>query len=156
MNGHVCHRSPPIKSRVLWGSEATFHKQWKKTKAQESKPKLKHKQKKTKSSFSTVNFSKVDPLYKCRSVSFYREASELFTYRDYPRVKWIETECARLILGSLQLSLHVIGTLWRHAVNRNAFLIVSTCACREKTLIFWRPPFRPEHPLTWNTCQSQT
>jgi hypothetical protein len=79
-----------------------------KLKAQETKPELRHELEKTKSSFSTVNFSKGDPLYKCRSVSFYREASELFTYRDYPRVKQIETECARLILGSLQLGLHVI------------------------------------------------
>jgi hypothetical protein len=34
---------------------------------------------KPKLSFSTVNFLKVDLLYKCRSVSFYREASRLFT-----------------------------------------------------------------------------
>jgi hypothetical protein len=54
-------------------------------------------------------FSKVDPLYKCRSISFYREASELFTYREYSRVKRIEIECARLFLGGLQLDLHVIG-----------------------------------------------
>jgi hypothetical protein len=27
--------------------------------------------------FSIVDFSKVDPLYKCRSVSFYREAGGL-------------------------------------------------------------------------------
>jgi hypothetical protein len=31
--------------------------------------------------FSTVDFSKVDPLYKCRSVSFYREVDKLFTFR---------------------------------------------------------------------------
>jgi hypothetical protein len=30
--------------------------------------------------FSTVDFSKADPLYKCRSVSFYREADGLFTF----------------------------------------------------------------------------
>jgi hypothetical protein len=87
-----------------------------------------------------VNFSKVDPLYERRSVSFYREASGIFTYRDYPRVKRIETECNRLILGNLQLGLHVIGAPWRHAANRVTFLVVSTCACREKTLSFWRPP----------------
>jgi hypothetical protein len=78
-------------------------------KAQEPKPKLRQKQKKTKISFSTVNFSKVDPLHKCRSVSFYREASGLFTFREYPHVKRIKTECARLFLGSLQLGLHIIG-----------------------------------------------
>jgi hypothetical protein len=59
--------------------------------------------------YSTVDFSKVDPLYKCRSVSFYREASGLFTFREYPHGKKIKTECARLFLGSLQLGLHVIG-----------------------------------------------
>jgi hypothetical protein len=59
---------------------------------------------------STVDFSKVDPLYKCWSVSFYREASGLFTFRGCPRMKRIETEYARLFLGGLQLGLHVIGT----------------------------------------------
>jgi hypothetical protein len=70
-----------------------------------------NKQKGTKSTFLIVNFSKADPLYKCRSVSFYREANRLFTYREYPHVKRIKTECARLFLGSLQLGLHVIGAL---------------------------------------------
>jgi hypothetical protein len=59
--------------------------------------------------FSTADFSKVDPLYKCRSVSFYREAGGLFTFREHPRVKRIKTECARLSSGNLQLGLHVIG-----------------------------------------------
>jgi hypothetical protein len=59
--------------------------------------------------FSTVDFSKADPLYKCRSVSFYREAGGLFTFREHPRVKRIKTECARLSSGNLQLGLHVIG-----------------------------------------------
>jgi hypothetical protein len=47
-----------------------------KLKAQEPKPKpkLRHKRKKIENSFSIANFSKVDPLYKCWSVSFYREA----------------------------------------------------------------------------------
>jgi hypothetical protein len=36
--------------------------------------------------YSTVDFSKVDPLYMRRSVSFYREAGGLFTFRA-PRVK---------------------------------------------------------------------
>jgi hypothetical protein len=85
--------------------------------------------------FLTVNFSKIDPLYKCRSVPFYREASGLFTYRDYPHVKWIKTECATLIFGSLQLGLHVIGAPWRHATNRGAFFAVSTCAYRENSFL---------------------
>jgi hypothetical protein len=34
----------------------------------------------SKALFSIVDFSKVDPLYKCRSVSFYREAGGLFTF----------------------------------------------------------------------------
>jgi hypothetical protein len=80
-------------------------------KAREPTLKLSHKQKKTKNSFSIVNFSKVDPLYKCRSVSFYREKNGLFTYRDCPHVKRIKTECARLISGGLQLGLHIIGAL---------------------------------------------
>jgi hypothetical protein len=40
--------------------------------------------------YSTVDFSKVDPLYKCRSVSFYKEANKLFTFREYPHVKRIK------------------------------------------------------------------
>jgi hypothetical protein len=59
--------------------------------------------------YSTVDFSKVDPLYKCRSVSFYREAGGLLHFREHPRVKRIKTECARLSSGNLQLGLHVIG-----------------------------------------------
>jgi hypothetical protein len=59
--------------------------------------------------FSTVDYSKVDPLYKCRSVSFYMEADGLFTFREHPCVKQIKTECARLSSGNLQLGLHVIG-----------------------------------------------
>jgi hypothetical protein len=39
--------------------------------------------------YSTVEFSKVDPLYMCRSVSFYREVDGLFTSRGYPRAKRI-------------------------------------------------------------------
>jgi hypothetical protein len=62
-----------------------------------------------KASFATVDFSKADPLYKRRSVSFYREAGGLFTFREHPRVKRIKTECARLSLGNLQLGLHVVG-----------------------------------------------
>jgi hypothetical protein len=59
--------------------------------------------------YSTVDFSKVDPLYMRRSVSFYREAGGLFTFREHPRVKRIKTECARLSSGNLQLGPHVIG-----------------------------------------------
>jgi hypothetical protein len=58
-------------------------------------------QRKTKNLLSTVNFSKAYPLYKCQSASFYRETNGLFTYRDRPRVKRIELECTRLILGHL-------------------------------------------------------
>jgi hypothetical protein len=61
-----------------------------------------------KGSFINSRFLKSDPLYKCQSVSIYREADKLFTFREYPRVKRIETECARLLLGNLQLGLHVI------------------------------------------------
>jgi hypothetical protein len=97
-------RTPGLRFRVLGVglccgvAKLPFTNNKGKLRAQESKPKFKHKQKKTKTSFPTVIFSKVHPLYKCRSVSFYREASRLFTYRDYPRVKRIKTECARLIL----------------------------------------------------------
>jgi hypothetical protein len=43
----------------------------------------------SKALFSTNDFSKVDPLYKCRSVSFYREVDGLFTSQGYPRAKRI-------------------------------------------------------------------
>jgi hypothetical protein len=106
-----------------------------KLKTKNQKPKLKHKQKKTKSPFSIVNFSKVDPLYKCRSISFYREASGLFKCQEYPCVKRIKTGCARLILGSLQLGLHVIGTPCDVTPQIAApFPTVIMCVCREKTL----------------------
>jgi hypothetical protein len=62
-------------------------------------------------SFLTVNFLKVNPLYKCRSVSFYRGGERTFTYRECPRVKRIKTECARLILGNIQLGLHITSAL---------------------------------------------
>jgi hypothetical protein len=67
------------------------------------------RQRTTKSFYSTVDFSKVDPLYMRRSVSFYREAGGLFSFREHPCVKRIKTECARLSSGNLQLGLHVIG-----------------------------------------------
>jgi hypothetical protein len=90
-----------------------------------------------------MNFSKADPLYKCRSVSFYREASGLFTYRDCPRVKWIKIECTRLFLGSLQLGLLVIGAPWRHTADCGAFLAICTCTCREKTIVHLDTPISP-------------
>jgi hypothetical protein len=93
--------------------------------------------------YSTVDFSKDDPLYKCRSSPFYREANRLFTFREYPRVKRIKTECARLSLGNLQLGLHVIGASWCRAANRGAFLVVITCACREKTFNLLETPLSP-------------
>jgi hypothetical protein len=61
---------------------------------------IKHKGQ-PKALYATVDFSKVDPLYKCRSVTFYREADGLFTFQEYPHVKQIKTECARLLLGNL-------------------------------------------------------
>jgi hypothetical protein len=122
-------------------------------KAQEPKPKLRHKQKKTKSSFSTVNFSKVYPLYKCRSVSFYRGGEWTFTYREYARVKRIKIEYARLFLGSLQLGLHVTGTPWRHVANRGAFFAIVTCVSGEDLETFGELPFAwhiPETQITVN------
>jgi hypothetical protein len=81
-----------------------------KTKGSRNKTKTQTQLKrKPKLSFSTLSFLKVDPLYKCRSVSFYREVSGLLTYQEYRRVKWIKTECAWLVLGNLQLGLHVIS-----------------------------------------------
>jgi hypothetical protein len=94
---------------VLWGKPQPSHTNNERgLKLENQKPKCKAKGQ-TKASFSTVDFSKVDPLYKCRSVSFYREAGGLFTFREHPRVKRIKTECARLSSGNLQLGLHVIG-----------------------------------------------
>jgi hypothetical protein len=52
-----------------------------KTKAPRLKPKMQNRGQ-LKASFSTVDFSKVDPLYKCRFVSFYREAGGLFTFPE--------------------------------------------------------------------------
>jgi hypothetical protein len=58
-------------------------------------------------------------------------------------MKRIEKEDARLFLGGLQLGLHVIGALWRYAANRDAFLVVITCACREKTFNLLETPLSP-------------
>jgi hypothetical protein len=74
---------------------------------------------------------------------FIGETSGLFTYQECPRVKRIKTECARLFLGSLRLSLYVTGAPWRHAANRGAFLVITTCACREKTSNLLESPLSP-------------
>jgi hypothetical protein len=95
--------------QLLWGKpQLSLTNNERELKLENQKPKCKAKRQ-TKASFSTVEFSKVDPLYTRRSVSFYREAGGLFTFREYPRVKRIKTECARLSSGDLQLGLHVIG-----------------------------------------------
>jgi hypothetical protein len=95
--------------QLLWGKpQLSLTNNEEKTKALGLKAKMQNKGQ-PKAPFSTVDFSKVDPLYKCRSVSFYREAGGLFTFREHPRVKRINTECARLSSGNLQLGLHVIG-----------------------------------------------
>jgi hypothetical protein len=44
---------------MLWGSEATWHKQWKETKTQEPKPK--HKQKENQKLFLNSTFLKRRP-----------------------------------------------------------------------------------------------
>jgi hypothetical protein len=92
-----------------------------------------------------VEFLKVDPLYMRLSVSFYREADGLFTFREHPRVKRIKVECARLSSGNLQLSLHVIGASWCYAADCGAFPAVITCACREgkHPRASWRSPLSP-------------
>jgi hypothetical protein len=51
----------PVGTQLLWGSEATFTNNEGEQKTRQ--PKLRRMQKKkTKNSFSTVNFSKADPL----------------------------------------------------------------------------------------------
>jgi hypothetical protein len=73
---------------MLWDSEATFSQTMKeKLKAQETKPKLRCQQEKTKSYFSTVNFSKGDPLYKCQTISFYRGGDQTFYMPRIPSCK---------------------------------------------------------------------
>jgi hypothetical protein len=94
-----CGESRSFRSRTMRGDKSSRTKT--KTKTQDERQ--------PKALYSTVDFSKVDPLYKCRSVSFYREAGGLFTFREHPRVKRIRIECARLSSGNLQLGLHVIG-----------------------------------------------
>jgi hypothetical protein len=94
--------------QLLWDSRSYQAQTMRCNKSSRTKTRTQN-QRQPKVPFSTVDFSKVDPLYKCRTVSFYREASGLFTFRGCPRMKRIETEDARLFLGGLQLGLHVIG-----------------------------------------------
>jgi hypothetical protein len=106
--------------------------------------------------FAIVDFSKVDPLYKCRSISFYREVGGLLHFREHPRVKRIKIECARLSSGNLRLGVHVIGASWCHAANRGAFLALITCACRgENPRPFGDPPFALALLITWNKNHTQ-
>jgi hypothetical protein len=123
-------------------AEATVHKQWWRTKAREPKPKHKTKDNQ-KALFSTVEFWKDDPLYKCRSSPFIGRRTDFFTFQEHPCVKRIKTECARLFLGSLQSGLHVIGASWCHAANCGAFLALNTCACREETFNLLEIPLSP-------------
>jgi hypothetical protein len=70
---------------LLWGKPQLSHTN---NERRQKLPKTKMlNEGQTKASFSTEDFSKADPLYKCRSVSFYREAGGLFTFREHPRVK---------------------------------------------------------------------
>jgi hypothetical protein len=92
-------------------------------------------------SLSTVNLSKVDPLYKCRSTSFYRETNGLFPHRDCPCVKRIDTECARPIPGGLHLSLHVISASRHHAANHGAYPASTRALCRKDLELFGDAPF---------------
>jgi hypothetical protein len=92
-----CGESRTFRTRTMKGNKSSRTKTKTQNKGQ------------PKALFLTVDFSKVDPLYKCRSVSFYREVDGLFTFREHPCVKRIKTECARLSSGNLQLGLHVIG-----------------------------------------------
>jgi hypothetical protein len=95
--------------QLLWGKPQLSHTNNEgRQKLKNQKPKMLNEGQ-TKASFSIVDFSKADTLYKCRSVSFYKEAGGLFTFREHPHVKRIKTECARLSSGNLQLGLHVIG-----------------------------------------------
>jgi hypothetical protein len=133
-------RENPGRTGVVAIAEATVHKQWEETKSQEPKP---TKQRITNSSLLNSRFLKSRSLLQVPFVSFYREANELFTCREDPRVKRIKTECARLFPGSLQLGLHVISASWCHAANRGAFLVVITCACREKPFDLLEIPLLP-------------
>jgi hypothetical protein len=131
---------------MLWCSEATPDEQWKETKDPRTKTQTNAKEEDQKL-FLNREFLKSLSFYKCRSTSFYREMNELFTYRDCPRVKRIDTKCARLILEGLQLGLHVIDALWCHAVIHDAFPGVNTCACWVKTLNFLEMPPSPSPSL---------
>jgi hypothetical protein len=64
-----CGESRSFRTRTMRGDKSSRTK----TKTQDGKQ--------PKALYSTIDFSKVDPLYMCRSVSFYREAGGLFTFR---------------------------------------------------------------------------
>jgi hypothetical protein len=66
-------------SELLWDSRSYQTQTMKCNKISRTKASTQNKRQ-PKVPFSTVDFSKVDPLYKCRSVSFYREASGLFIF----------------------------------------------------------------------------
>jgi hypothetical protein len=121
-----------------------------KLKTKESKPKLRLKQKKPKVLSQQWIFLKIDPLYKCRSVSFYREVGRLFSYRDYLRVKRIETECARLILGSLQL-----GSRNRCFVTSRRKSRCFSC-CQHVRLSGEDPQFFGDSPFTQRILSPET
>jgi hypothetical protein len=108
------HKCENPRYRMLWDTRSYRAQTMKCNKSSRTKTRTQN-QIQPKVPFSTVDFSKVDSLYKCRSVSFYREASGLFTFWGCPRMKRNEKEDARLFLGGLQLGLHVIGASWRHA-----------------------------------------
>jgi hypothetical protein len=56
-------------------------------------------QRKTKSSFSTVDCSKDHPLYKCRSVSFYRGGEQTFYIPRIPSCKTNQNRMCEAIFG---------------------------------------------------------
>jgi hypothetical protein len=67
------------KQATCCGDSRSFRTQtMKENKSSRTKTKTQN-QGQPKALFSTIDFSKVDPLYKCRSVSFYREVDGLFT-----------------------------------------------------------------------------
>jgi hypothetical protein len=59
--------------------------------------------------FSTVDFSKAVPFYKCRSSPFIGRRTDFLHSENTLVRNGSKTEYARLYLGNLQLGLHVIG-----------------------------------------------
>jgi hypothetical protein len=85
--------------RVFWGKPQLSHtNNVRELKLENQKPRCKAKGQ-TKASFSTVDFSKVDPLYKCWSVSFYREAGGLFYISRTPSCKTNQNRMCQAIFG---------------------------------------------------------